>query len=86
MKDDDDNVAECYKGYRGLKVVLDCTEQQCERSSDLQARKETFSNYKQRDTVKWLIGLSKNLTVNYVSQAYGGRASDKHITLDSSTL
>ena len=27
-----------------------------------------------------------NLTVNFVSFAYGGRASDKHITLDSNSL
>lgn len=86
MKDDEENVANCYKDMPDLKVVIDCTEQQCEKSSNLQARKETFSNYKQRDTLKWLIGLSRNLTVNYVSSSYGGRASDKFITLDSDAL
>lgn len=52
-------------------------------STRLQARKETFSNYKSRDTVKYMVGLSPNLTVNFVSKGYGGRASDKHITLSS---
>ena len=33
-----------------------------------------------------MVGLSANLTVNFVSFAYGGRASDKHITLDSTSL
>ena len=86
MNDSDENVAECFKDFDGLKVVVDCTEQQVQRSSDLQARKETFSNYKQRDTLKWMIGLSKNLTVNYCSAAFGGRASDKFITNSSDTL
>ncbi len=86
MKDSDDNVAACFKDFVGLKVVLDCTEQQVERSSDLQSRKETWSQYKQRDTWKWLIGLSKNLTVNYVSTGHGGRASDKNIINSADTL
>ena len=33
-----------------------------------------------------MVGLSANLTVNFVSFAYGGHASDKHITLDSTSL
>ncbi len=86
MNDSEENVAECFKDFDGLKVVVDCTEQQVQKSSDLQARKDFFSNYKQRDTLKWMIGLSKNLTVNYCSSAFGGRASDKHIVNSSDTL
>ena len=48
----------------------------------IQARKETFSNYKSRDTLKGLVDLFRNLTVNFVSPACGGHASDKHNTLD----
>ena len=83
---DDHLVAPCYREYEQLKVVIDCTELVSERASNLQARKETYSNYKSRDTIKFLVGLSPNLTVNYVSFAYGGRASDKHITLESTNM
>ncbi|KAI8495233.1 hypothetical protein Bbelb_272190 [Branchiostoma belcheri] len=40
--------------FPGLKVVLDCTEVWIEQASDLQARKELYSNYKGRETTKFL--------------------------------
>jgi hypothetical protein len=55
-------------------------------ATDLHARKCTFSNYKNHDTVKFLVSLSPKLYVNYVSAAWGGRASDRFITLNSSDL
>jgi hypothetical protein len=57
-----------------------------QKPSDLQVRKETFSNYKPHDTVKFLVGMSPALCINYVSSAWAGRASDKHITLNSSSM
>ena len=33
-----------------------------------------------------LVGLSPNLCVNYISAAFGGRASDKFITLESQDM
>lgn len=36
--------------FQDMVSVIDCTELQVERSSCLQARKETYSNYKNRDT------------------------------------
>ena len=89
MKSDDENpelIPGCFRNIPSLKVTLDCTELIMERSSNLQARKETYSHYKSRDTVKFLVGLSPNLTVNFVSRAHGGRASDNHITLSSAEL
>lgn len=83
---DESDILPCYREYDGLKVVLDCTEVWTEQSSQLQARKELYSNYKGRETAKFLVGLSPYQTVNYVSAAWGGRASDKHITLAAQDL
>jgi len=69
-----------------LRIVIECTELMLQRPSDLQERKETFSNYKHHDTVKFLVGMPPQLYINYVSKAWGGRASDTHITLQSKSL
>lgn len=81
-----DGIPAIYRSLFGLRIVIDCTELMLQKPSDLQERKETFSNYKHHDTVKFLVGMSPALCINYVSSAWAGRASDKHITLNSSSM
>jgi len=60
--------------------IIDCFEVFCERSSDLLARAQTYSNYKHHNTIKFLIGISPQGVISYVSKGWGGRVSDKHLT------
>ena len=43
----------------------------------------TWSDYKHHNTFKFLIGISPSGFITFLSDCYGGRATDKFITMDS---
>ena len=63
-----------------VAIIIDCFEIFIERPSNLQARASTWSNYKHRNTAKVLIGIIPQGTVAFISEAWGGRVSDKYLT------
>ena len=69
-----------------VAVIVDCFEVFIERPSNLLARAQTWSSYKHHNTVKFLIGVAPQGYITYISHAWGGRVSDKHITVESSIL
>lgn len=69
-----------------IAVIIDCFEIFLERPSNLQARALTWSSYKHNNTVKFLIGVTPQGTISFISDGWGGRTSDKHVTEHSGFL
>lgn len=65
---------------RKVAVIIDCFEIKIERPSSLQPRCETWSQYKSSNTAKYLIDISPQGVITFISEGWGGRTSDKHIT------
>ena len=66
--------------FRRCACIIDCFEIFIERPSNLRARAQTYSKYKHHHTMKYLIGITPQGTVSFISKGWGGRTSDKHLT------
>ena len=64
------------KYYSRCSIIIDCSEIFIETSSSLDVAAMCWSNYKHHSTIKYLIGITPNGAVSYISDSYGGRASD----------
>ena len=74
------------KHYPRCVVIIDCFEIFVDRPTDLLARAQTYLQYKHHNTVKYLIGITPQGTVSYISEGWGGRTSDKYVTEHCSLL
>jgi hypothetical protein len=67
------------KSFAKTRIVLDATEIPIEKPTNIQAQRMTFSVYKNRNTLKLLVGVSPRGQVTFVSECYGGSTSDRQI-------
>ena len=63
--------------------IIDCFEIFVQRPNNFRERASTFSSYKHHNTIKFLISITPQGTVSFISLGYGGRCSDKFIVEDS---
>lgn len=74
------------KHYPKVRCIIDCTEVFIETPSSLEIQALCWSEYKHHTTIKFLVAISPNGMISYVSPCYGGRASDKFIVQKSGFL
>lgn len=65
--------------YADTRVILDCTEIFHVKPRNCSAQASTYSQYKHHNTVKVLIGITPTGLITFVSNPYGGNASDRYI-------
>nr|XP_047135487.1 uncharacterized protein LOC124812653 [Hydra vulgaris] len=69
-----------------VEGIIDCTEQKIQKPSNAKAQYQTFSTYKSCNTLKKLVVTTKTGSFSFISKAYGGQASDRHITEDCNVI
>jgi hypothetical protein len=77
---------ECFKPFPQCRIILDATEVEIDIPKNLDQNKLTFSNYKQRNTFKGLVGIAPSNAVIFVSELFPGSVSDKELTRQSKVL
>ena len=71
---------------KNLICTIDCTETFVDRPRDREIYCLTFSDYKKHTTVKYLVAIAPNGMISYISPVWGGKASDRKITLADGIL
>ncbi|XP_047041908.1 uncharacterized protein LOC124645958 [Helicoverpa zea] len=70
--------------YPSTRIIIDGTEIPIQKPSQPDAQKASFSQYKHKNTLKFLVGSSPGGLFTYCSGAYAGSTSDRQIVERSS--
>lgn len=65
--------------FHKTRVILDATEIPIQKPGRADAQSATFSTYKNKNTLKTMIECTPRGLISYVSNSYGGSASDRQI-------
>lgn len=79
QKKNETSLPSSFQSFRKCRIVIDCTEIQCEVPKSMEKQKLTWSSYKKRNTVKVLTAVAPNASITYCSDAYPGSTSDKEL-------
>lgn len=70
--------------FGNTRVILDATEIPIAKPADVNAQSSTFSTYKNRNTLKTMIGCTPRGLISFIGDSYGGVASDRQLIERSS--
>ena len=79
----DVTIPPCFAKYPSTRVIIDCIEMQVQQPTSLLQQSMIISQYKSRNTLKVLVGISPCGLVTFLSLLCGRRVSDREITAQS---
>ena len=76
----------CNRDYANVQSIIDAFEIEIEKPKKPIDQALTWSQYKQCNTIKYLIGATPDGFINFISEGYGGRISDMNLVEQSGFL
>jgi hypothetical protein len=77
----------CFRqNYPDTVEIIDCFETQIQKPDSIVDQVGTYSSYKSRNTAKYLIAVTPQGTISYISNGFPGRKSDKYVVIQSGYL
>ena len=76
----------CKLLFPQTRVIVDGSEIRTEKPSDIEAAVHEYSSYKGGFTAKFLIGIAPSGLITFLSDCYGGRATDSNMVVGSGLL
>ena len=77
------NLPHSFKKYPNTRIIIDCTEVFIEKPTSPYAQRATWSEYKEHNTIKALVGITPSGYFSFLSKFWTGSTSDRKITQES---
>ena len=77
------NLPRSFSKYPYTRIIIDCTEMYIEKPTSPYAQRATWSEYKEHNTIKALVGITPSGYFSFLSKFWTGSTSDRKITQES---
>ena len=77
------NLPRSFKRYPNTRIIIECTEMFIEKPTSPYAQRATWSDYKEHNTIKALVGITPSGYFSFLYAFWTGSTTDRRITQES---